>query len=150
MRTKGLIIACLVGIGAGALPAARRQGKEPAVKRLLRPDPVVREGAKAELVAARAKLISDLIAIVENAEYQEKNAESVMAAILVLGDMRASEASEVLAKNAAFPRILRADGSYKPYMRLRSFGDLRPMDASSPRHWPSCKASAAPGFCVQR
>jgi len=109
------LVAAVLLAGAGAVAP---EPKTPAVQRLLSPDPAEREQGQRELLEYRARVISELSAIVgawgedtvarmidpvrgrEPGIIQE---DSVRRAIFVLGEMRATGAAAVLTANLACP-----------------------------------------------
>jgi len=93
-----------------AAAAEEKPSEDSAAKRLLTQGGGVREEAQSELLAARAKLISDLSAIIRDHENQLWRTASVSVAMSILGEMRAPEAAEVLASYIAFPQVLPSDG----------------------------------------
>jgi hypothetical protein len=118
--------------------AAQSAPAEPAATRLLSQDGAVIHEAKTELLAARAKLIADLSAIIRDHENQLWRRASVHAAILILGEMRAPEAAEVLASYIAFPQQLPPAGR-RPVV----------ISAGSTTHWPAAEALIKIGMpCV--
>ena len=79
--------------------------KTSTLERLLSNDVNVIEKAKNELITTRKDLIERLIKIVNQKENRIKREASVRAAIIVLGEMRAVEAIELLVDNIGFPYV---------------------------------------------
>lgn len=80
--------------------------KTSTLERLLSNDVNVIEEAKDELIATRKYLIDGLIKIVNQKENRIKREASVRTAIIVLGEMRAVEAVQVLVDNIGFPYVM--------------------------------------------
>jgi hypothetical protein len=95
--------------------------------------------AKTELLAARAKLIADLSAIIRDHENQRQRTASVRSAMFILGEMRAPEAAEVLASYIGFPQQLPSDGQRHVVVTRGGSG----------RSWPAAEALIKIGMpCV--
>jgi hypothetical protein len=101
LALASLSVASLLSVGA--LPATK---KISTLERLLSNDVNVIEEAKDELIATRRNLIEGLIKIVNQKENRIKREASVRAAIIVLGEMRAVEAVELLVDNIGFPYVM--------------------------------------------
>ena len=90
-------------LSIGTLSGTR---KTSTLERLLSNDVNVIEEAKDELITTRKHLIDGLIKIVNQKENRIKREASVRAAIIVLGEMRAMEAVELLVDNIGFPYVM--------------------------------------------
>jgi hypothetical protein len=119
---------CLAAL-TSARALAQAVPQEPAATRLLSQEGTVRQEAKSELLAARAKLITDLSGIIRDHDNQLFRTASVKSAMLILGEMRAPEAAEVLASYIAFPQKLPPAGRRVVVMR-----------GGSATHWPAAEA----------
>lgn len=106
--SKVLVLLLLCAVVLFNIGATTTQPEGPAVKRLLSTAPDTREKAQQELLAARTKLISELIEIVADKQnyIQIATRDSVRRAMFILGEMRAIEATEVLVANIGFPDVL--------------------------------------------
>lgn len=102
---------------------------EAAVERLLSEDFAAIQEAERALVAARAALTRELIAVIRNHVSDPARQASVEAAMRILGRMRAAEAAEVLVSYIGFPQV----APYDP----RAAG---PEVAGGRRHWPAAQA----------
>ncbi len=111
---------------AQAQEAAPRQ---PAVERLASEDLAAIEEAERELLAARAKLVAELLGIVRKHVQDRQKEPSAKAAMRILGEMRAAEAAEVLASYVGFPQV----APYDP-------GGLGPGRGGFRRFWPAAQA----------
>ncbi len=104
---EGIVLLAIVcGMATQTLFAEDNRLPIKSVQMLLSDDPAEQERGEAQIVNERANIISQLTNIIPDPKNHLYRKPSVCKAMSILGELRATEGTKVLADNIAFPRLI--------------------------------------------
>jgi hypothetical protein len=132
-----ITLVCVCGSAVLLLGAARQDESPEVTEGLLSKDPAQVNQARDELISARRDLIRQLKHIIEDPNNRAYKRSSVRAAMVILGEMRALEAINLLVEHIGWPKLHKPG---EPFFPVAINGGDMVTTLPSYRRWPAVDA----------